>query len=125
MDPGTVTYRGPREAADISEWLDRARAGIEEDRCKCLASSQSRGIGALDQFNSNTAPAPLARPFDEIPDAMAVRSAMECARSNRLAIDAMTRNQLEDQCGRVPELLQKAFASFHANGCRNSIWPDP
>lgn len=69
--------------------------------------------------------APLARPFGEIPCAMAVCSAMERARSDRFASDAMTRNQVEDQCGGLPKLLQKALASFHSNGSRDSLWPDP
>src|SRR3954468_10594219 len=125
MDPGTVTYRGPRETADISEWLDRARTGIEEDRCKCLTSGQSRRVGALDQFNSNASAPPLVRSFGEITYAMAVCSAMEGARSDRFAIDAMARNQVKDQCGRLPELLQKTLASFHANCSRDSLWPDP
>jgi hypothetical protein len=97
MDPGTVTHRGPRETADISEWLDGARARIEEDRCKCFAAGQSRRLGALDQFNSHSAAAPLVRPFGEITGAMAVCSAMQRARSDRLAFDAMARNEVEDQ----------------------------
>jgi hypothetical protein len=120
-----VTHRGPRETADISEWLDGARARIEEDRCKCFAAGQSRRVGTFDQLNSDAAAAPLVRPFGEITCAMAICSAMERARSDRLAFDAMARNQVEDQRGRLPELLQKAFASLHANFSRDSVWPDP